>query len=178
MKPLFIAEVKTQSPFGFFANKSWDELFNAANQIGDVISIHTNPLWGGSFDHLMMARRMTNKPILAKGIHRTDEEISKAVDIGADFVLVVGRIPTIHQKKLLIEPNTLEELKLIPSNLKAVWNSRNLENGLNKSTTFSEARNSFSGWLCQASNIKSKTDIDDSADAVLVGTNLLNFLVE
>lgn len=67
MKPLFIAEVKTQSPFGFFGNKSWDELFEAANKVGDIISIHTNPLWGGSFDHLMLARRMTNKPILAKG---------------------------------------------------------------------------------------------------------------
>ncbi|MBP6974654.1 MAG: hypothetical protein KBB54_01790 [Candidatus Pacebacteria bacterium] len=115
-----IAEVKTQSPFGFKSEKSWDELFAVANEIGDILSIHTDPRWGGSFDLVRKAKALTNKPILAKGIHATDMEVQQAIDVGADYVLVVGRIPSIHQDKCLIEPLTLAELKKIPDNLKVV----------------------------------------------------------
>ena len=67
-----IAEVKTQSPFGYKSDKSWDELFEVANKVGDIISIHTDRRWGGSFELLQKARSLTNKPILAKGIHKND----------------------------------------------------------------------------------------------------------
>ncbi len=100
----FIAEVKTKSPFGFASNKSWHELFDIANLHGDIISIHTNPFWGGSFDLLKIARDMTTKPILAKGLHENDENIKTALDLGADYVLVVGRIPEICQDKCIVEP--------------------------------------------------------------------------
>ncbi|MES3005784.1 MAG: hypothetical protein V4664_02445 [Patescibacteria group bacterium] len=170
-----IAEVKTQSPFGFKSNKSWDEIFAVANEIGDIISIHTDPRWGGSFDLIRKAKTMTTKPILAKGIHATDMEIQEALDAGADYILVVGRIPNIHPEKCLIEPMTLEELQTIPENLKVVWNSRDLSDGSIKKETFAEARKIFKGWLCQASNIKMTADIHKEADAVLVGTHLLTF---
>ena len=170
-----IAEVKTESPFGYKAKKSWEELFAIANEVGDITSIHTDERWGGSFDLLQRARALTKKPILAKGIHHTDEQIEKAVDSGADWVLVVGRIPQAHQEKCLIEPRTLEELKTIPRNLRAVWNERDLASGGVKKETFQEARNIFKGWLCQASNIKSVQDIQPGANAVLVGTNLPEF---
>ncbi len=170
-----IAEVKTESPFGYRSDKSWDELFAIANKVGDMVSIHTDPRWGGSFELLKKARAMTNKPILAKGIHNTDEEIEKALECGADWVLVVGRIPVVHAEKCMVEPTTLEELKTIPAHLRVVWNSRDLKTGGLKTETFQEARALFKGWLCQASNIKTVADIEPGADAVLVGTHLEGF---
>lgn len=91
---ILIAEVKTQSPFGFRSALSLQELFDLANRHGDIISVHTDMRWGGSFDLLRKARKLTTKPILAKGIHETDEEIEQAFASGANFVLVVGRIST------------------------------------------------------------------------------------
>ncbi len=170
-----IAEVKTVSPFGYKSDKSWEEMFEIANRVGDILSIHTDPRWNGSFELIKRAKSMTDKPILAKGIHATDEEIEKAVAAGADYVLVVGRMPKVHLDKCFIEPLTLAELKTIPSNLKAVWNSRDLSNGGMKTETFEQARQIFSGWLCQASNLKTVADIKAGADAVLVGTNLEEF---
>ncbi|HEY4511884.1 MAG TPA: hypothetical protein VJH55_03530 [Candidatus Paceibacterota bacterium] len=174
-KPTIIAEVKTKSPFGYVAEKSWDQLFEIANRIGDIISIHTDPRWGGSFDLIKKAKTFTDKPILAKGIHATDKDIEKAIKAGADFVLVVGRIPLVYADKCLIEPLTLEGLKIIPTAARAVWNSRDLDTGGMKKGTFEQARKIFSGWLCQASNIRTVSDIKEGADAVLVGTHLEMF---
>jgi len=171
-----IAEVKTQSPFWYRSTHTWEELFAIANGIGDILSIHTDPRWGGSFNLIRKAKVMTTKPILAKGIHAIDEDIEQAIAAGADFVLVVGRIPDIHQDKLLIEPLTLEELTSIPPTMKAVWNSRELSDGSMKKETFAQARSLFPGWLCQASNIRTVEDIEPGADAVLVGTHLEEFV--
>jgi indole-3-glycerol phosphate synthase len=174
-KPIIIAEVKTKSPFGFQSNKSWEELFAVAEKVGDMISIHTDPRWGGSFDLIAKARRLTKKPILAKGIHENDSDIEKAIESGADFVLVVGRITEVHADKCIIEPYTLDELSKIPETFKALWNSRDLKTGGRKKETFSEVREIFKGWLCQASHIQTIEDIHPLADAVLVGENLENF---
>src|SRR3989344_5648980 len=162
-----IAEVKTQSPFGYKSESTWNELFKVANEVGDIISIHTDSRWGGSFDLIKKAKSLTTKPILAKGIHKKDEDIQKAIDAGADFVLVVGRIPNIHKNKCLIEPFTLQEFKNIPQDLTAVWNSRDLSNGKLKKESFKEARDIFKGWLCQASNIKHVDDIEKGANAII-----------
>jgi indole-3-glycerol phosphate synthase len=170
-----IAEVKTQSPFGWKSDKTWDELFQVASDIGDIISIHTDPRWGGSFDLIKKARLLTDKPILAKGIHDTDTQVQEAISAGADWVLVVGRMPKIHIKKCLIEPLTLDELKTIPADMRVVWNSRDLSNGKFKKETFEQAREIFKGWLCQASNITTIDDVKKDADAVLVGTHLFEF---
>ncbi len=176
-KPIqLIAEVKTESPFGYRSSKTWDELFALAEAAGDMISIHTDTRWGGSFELLKKARTLTTKPILAKGIHATDDLIELAIKSGADYVLVVGRIPRVHLEKCLIEPNTLVELVTIPTDMKVVWNSRDLSTGGLKVETFAQARKLFSGWLCQASNIHNQADVDPRADAVLVGTHLSEFL--
>lgn len=170
-----IAEVKTESPFGWKSNETWDNLFQIAEKAGDMISIHTDARWGGSFELVRRARLLTKKPILAKGIHETDELIDEAIKSGADLVLVVGRIPKVHVDKCLIEPLTLEGLSKLPEDLKVVWNSRDLKDGGLKKETFEQARALFKGFLCQASNIKTIDDIKEGADAVLVGTNLREF---
>lgn len=171
-----IAEVKTHSPFGYRSEKTWNELFDIAEDAGDIISVHTDPRWGGSLELIRRACARTSKEILAKGIHATDEEVEAAIEAGADRVLVVGRIPEIHRDRLLIEPLTLQELRMIPHDMKAVWNSRDLSDGNMKTETFAEARSIFHGWLCQASNIRTVADIEDGADAVLVGTHLEEFV--
>ncbi|MBI1754694.1 hypothetical protein HYR65_00225 [Candidatus Azambacteria bacterium] len=174
-KAQIIAEVKTQSPFGFKSDKSWEELFQVANEIGDIISIHTDPRWGGSFELLQKARALTHKPVLAKGMHESDADVEKAIGIGADWVLVVGRIPAIHKEKCMIEAITLEELKMIPEDVRVVWNARDVKDGSPKKETFDDARKVFKGWLCQASHIRTINDIKEGADAVLVGTHLIDF---
>lgn len=167
-----IAEVKTESPFGWQSEDSWDELFEIANQVGDILSIHTDSRWGGSFELVKKARQLTDKPILAKGIHASDQEIIKAIKAGANYVLVVGRIPKVHLDKCLIEPYTLDELSKLPKDTKAVWNSRDLKTGGLKLEDFEAARKIWPGWLCQASNIETLEDIDPFANAVLIGTNI------
>jgi indole-3-glycerol phosphate synthase len=170
-----IAEVKTNSPFGWTSDKSWDELFVIANSVGDMLSIHTDPRWGGSFDLIKKAKSLTDKPILAKGIHATDEDVVQAIEAGADKVLVVGRVPLVHNEKCIIEPYTISELITLDQNVQAVWNSRDLKTGGMKEESFSDARESFSGWLCQASNIETIADIQKGANAILVGTNIEKF---
>ncbi|MEK7150956.1 MAG: hypothetical protein AAB783_02035 [Patescibacteria group bacterium] len=173
---VFIAEVKTQSPFEFRAEKSWGELFEIANQYGDWISIHTDSRWGGSFDLIRKARGQTQKPILAKGIHLKDDDVRMAVEAGADFVLVVGRIPNVYSEKCILEPYTLTELREIPKKFRALWNARDLATGNPKKESFADARAAWSGWLVQASNIKTIGDIQVGADAVLVGEHLEQFI--
>lgn len=173
-----IAEVKTHSPFDGELPNSWDELFEIANEVGDMISIHTDPQWHGSMDLVKKARGLTDKPILAKGIHASDDDIKAAVDAGADFVLAVGRIPEVHPEKCLIEPTALGQLALLPPEYRAVWNSRDLRTGGLKTETFDHARKIFDGWLCQASNIRTQADIRPLADAVLIGTHLIEFAKE
>ena len=170
-----IAEVKVKSPFGFRSPYNWDELFDLANKIGDIISIHTDPRWGGSFDLISKARGLTSKPILAKGIHASDDDIIKTIEAGADFVLVVGRIPGVYKDKCLIEPLNLKELETIPNNFKIVWNSRDLSDGSLKQETFEQARKKWAEWICQASNIKNIRDIKVGANAILIGSYLKEF---
>lgn len=170
-----IAEVKTVSPFGFKSEKTWIELFDIAKQVGDIISVHTDPRWGGSFENIINAKKLTNKPILAKGIHKTDKEISKAVEYGADYVLVVGRVPKVFGELCFIEPFGLEQLKIIPEGSRVVWNSRDLASGKKKPDELEKVRDIWKGWLCQASNISTIKDINDGVNAVLVGTHLQEF---
>ena len=42
--------------------------------------------------------------------------------------------------------------------------------------TFEQARSMFKGWLCQASNIRTASDIKEGAEAVLVGTHIPEFV--
>ena len=195
---IIIAEVKLWSPSGKrLTSNSWEQQFQLACKVGFMVSIHTNPIWQGSFDDVRKARALAPRiRILAKGFHETDDQISRALDCGANFVLVVGRQPKVHADKCFIEPLTLAELKTIPPGDWAVWNSRDLSSlkdlpGIppflrdrwketggksdRKRESFAEARAVHVGPLCQASNLNTIADIAPGADAVLVGSHLESF---
>ena len=172
---LLIAEVKTASPFGFRSTRTWSELFSIAEKHGDWVAIHTDPRWGGSFELLATARKLTDKPILAKGVHASDEDIDRAIECGANWVLAVGRVPSVHAGKCIIEPNTLDDLRRLPAHARVVWNGRDLKTGGRRPETFWQARQAFDGWLCKASFIHTLKDVDHNADAILVGEKLPEF---
>lgn len=185
--PLFVAEVKTESPFGFRSPFTKDELLRLAARHGSMVAIHTDPRWGGSFEWLKVARHRTDKPILAKGIHAADDEIERALDCGADRVLVVGRIPPDkYLDKVWYEPNTLDELRCCPDGVKVVWNSRDLVTGARKKsengflyTSLGHARNVRPEiWMCQASFISTRSDVmtDPPVQAFIVGEHLPEFV--
>jgi indole-3-glycerol phosphate synthase len=173
-----IAEIKEKSPFGFISPYSFEALLDTALKYGDMISVHTNNKFNGSEQKLIEVKKMTNKPILAKNWHLTDDDVKRALK-HADFALVVGRIPSVYLDRCFIEPESIKQLiqfkKMNIPNLKIVWNSRNLNNGRKKVSAFNNARDIWSGWMCQASNIKSIDDVHDSANAVLVGSYLKEF---
>lgn len=173
---ILVAEVKTRSPFGFTSPYSWEEQFAFAEKVGDIISIHTDSRWSGSFELLEKARTLTKKPLLAKGIHAKDDLVKRAVECGAEHVLVVGRIPRVYLTQCWIEPLTFRELVNIPEEQRVVWNSRDLQTGALKQEYFEDVRKYRKGWLCQASTIKSYADVHPGAQAVLVGTFLREFI--
>ncbi len=181
-KQRFIAEVKTQSPFGFRSSKSWDELFELANaSCANCISIHTDPRWGGSLELVSKAAKASTKPILAKGIHPKDSDLQDALSAGADIVLCVGRIPgQSYFTQSMIEVRDLtqlvEEEVLMESLFPVVWNARCLSTGVKLNDSWSTARRAFSGDLCQASFIRTKDDVKKDAEAFIVGEHLPEFL--
>jgi indole-3-glycerol phosphate synthase len=179
-RTLIIAEVKPMAP-DWKSRYSWDHLFKVANHIGDRIAIHTDERWGGSLELISAARARTKKHILAKGIHGTDKQLDEVFARGADSALVVGRLPNRHEEKCLVEPYTIEEFLEIPEDFKIVWNSRDIKALLRgtrpqERVSFSEVRALRPrAWICQASNIKSVEDVHPGANAVLVGTHLVEF---
>ena len=81
--PAIIAEVKTQSPFGWKSPHRFERLLEIAVRTGDVIAVPTDPRWGGSFELLKKAAELVReKPILAKGIHPSDDDVRRALDAG------------------------------------------------------------------------------------------------
>ncbi len=171
-KTNIIAEVKTRSSDGSKSDLSWRELFELAHEIGDIIAIHTDFDCGGSFELLKRAKLLTHKPILAMGLHEHDWMVEHAIDYGANYVLAVGRIPPTCKQTCIIEPVSIEQLKLISEDRMVMWNTGNLES---PEESFLEARALFNGWMCQAGNIRSIDDVHSSADAVLVGEHLTEF---
>lgn len=174
-RPIFIAEIKTKSPFGFRADHSFFQLMDMAVNHGDWISVHVDALYGGDVNSLSFVRQATDKPILAKGLHNTDDDIQRSFDHGADYVLVVDRIPN-HQfpfDRILLEPRTLGPKKADPR-YRMVCNSRDLIT--NSTTNFWEQYRKFAPWLCQASNITSMDKVKFDADAFIVGSYLPLFL--
>lgn len=149
-----------------------------AIKFGDIISIHTDPHWGGDFKLITKARHFTNKPILAKGLHTSDDDIKRAVGAGADYVLVVGRTPAYYPERCWLEPRFMVDLSTYPAGTRVVWNTRDLRDGSKRLESWHEARKRWSGWLCQASNIKSLADVCPRANAFLVGEHMVEVAKE
>lgn len=200
-KPLFIAEIKTQSPFGFNSSASFVDLMHVAIEHGDWVSVHTNALWGGDYDAISFVRRNTNKPILAKGIHATDDDVLRAIDHGADYVLVVDRHfggNTKIGRQVIYErhspyfafPNKSGMCDLdmetcrIDSNYpnekrprKYLVYRRNLSTGMIKENYTQEILNYLKAevWVCQGSGIKISHDVHSDVNAFIVGEHLIGF---
>jgi indole-3-glycerol phosphate synthase len=179
---IFIGEIKVKSPFTKLNRpKSFDKLMRLCINHADCISVHTDARWGGSFENIRKVFPYTTSPILAKGIHGSDVEIREAMNMGATYVLVVGRIP--EDEKLLpycwLEPTNLKQLDEFCSKVECtmVWNSRNLEDGCLKEGTFDDAlKLTKSQQLIQASNIRSVEDVHPLASGYIVGTYLPQFI--
>lgn len=165
---IVVAEVKAKSPFGFVNPMPVEKQLRLCETVGDIVSIHTNEWWGGSWAWLALARRMTKKPILAKGFHATSADVQHALDCGADYVLTVGWWN--GDERCWHECESLAELAASAAP-KAVWNSRNPRTGETRSEKITDARNVRIGWLCQASGIRTPADIGD-VEAVLIGQGL------
>jgi indole-3-glycerol phosphate synthase len=187
-KQIFIAEIKTRSPFGYQSNNSFSELMDCAIKYGDWVSVHTNALWGGDFDSISFVRRNTNKPILAKGIHGTNDDIKRAIDHGADYVLVVDRYPTsageqdalstTYEKHILYEMDFQKVKQNVEFNphwksVNYVCNSRDLRTGQPKMKDELQDFLNLGVWTCQASGIISWRDVNPNANAFIVGENLM-----
>lgn len=181
---IFIAEAKNKSPFGFYSDLCIYELFEIASQHGDWVAAHTDYRWGGSFKWLRWCANHTNKTLVAKGIHSTDDHLKQAFDCGATYALVVDRVPDEeYVGRCLIECSTLQKyLDLVeqaPLHTKFVYNNRDLVTGLMKQyDDFDNWKNYAASWLCQASGIKRVSDINSYADAFIVGEHLPTFVYE
>ena len=149
-----IAEAKIKSPWdGKLTDKPMEQLIEQAISEGDWISVHTEEPWGGSLEWVRKARKMTRKPLLAKGIHAYDSNIMAAFDAGADYVLCVGRISGIKNKvRVIYEPRCLMDITSFGGYYdKIMWNRRDLTTGKAKKDYWAEARQEHGGWLGCAS---------------------------
>lgn len=161
---------------------------NLAIEHGDWISVHTSALWGGDFQSISFVRKFTNKPILAKGIHATDDDVKRALDHGADYVLVVDRVPMNWDwnDKCLFEFSFLNQFKSLMEidywhKQKHVYNYRHLKtgksknfNGINQYLGYKTKTNEKL-WVCQASGIQKPEDVRNGVSAYIVGQNLTKF---
>jgi len=170
-----IAEVKPKSPFGWESPIPAMEQLRLCENVGDVVSIHTSEWWGGSWQWLELARKLTAKPILAKGFHPCAADVRRAFDCGADYVLTVGWWN--GDSRCWHECETLQELAstFAPT---AVWNSRNPRTGQHRPERIAQAvrvRDTpfrHQSGLCQASGIRQPLDIEPGVQAVLIGEGL------
>ena len=165
---IIVAEIKPSSPFGFTNTLSPKDQLRRCESVGDIIGVHTNELWGGSWGWFEEVRKLTWKPILAKGFHDTIEDVRRAVGCGATYVLTVGWWPS--DVRCWHECESLDELRATDAT-RAVWNARDPRTGLARKETIAEARSAREGWLCQASRIGSPGDVG-GVQAVILGEAL------
>jgi indole-3-glycerol phosphate synthase len=186
---IFIAEIKTQSPYGYKSERDFNVLAYEAITFGDWISVHDNALWGGDFETIAFVRKQTRKPILAKGLHSTDDDIQRALDHGANYVLVVDRLPRQEfWKKCLFEWSSVVNWRLMAENIyegtkhKYVHNIRDLTTGIghkyNALPEYVEYKKKHpESWICQASGIRTLNDVDPNVNAFIVGTHMSDICV-
>jgi hypothetical protein len=173
--PTVVAELKTRSPYGWFNPHSLELSLQRCHRVGDILSVHTDPLWGGSFHHLQVMVRQTKLPVLAKGFHPTVAHVARAFEAGATYCLTVGWWPGGELgKRCWHECETLEELSLSPAHYR-VWNRRNPRTGETRPQRPDEVAHAQAAggqWLCLASKIRGPEDVNVPCQAVLIGEGL------
>jgi indole-3-glycerol phosphate synthase len=180
VKPIFIAEIKTKSPFTRDGDEvpNFEDQMNLALEYGDWISVHDNALWGGDFDSISFVRQFTDKPILAKGIHGTDDDIMRALDHGANYVLVVGRMvyDQYLRSKCLFEAPLYFLSNFSYEDLHVVYNKRDLRTG-----DIDWANGKLPEYLksghrvCLASGMYRPGEVPEGVHSFIIGTELSKF---
>ncbi len=184
-RPLIIAEIKHCSPYGYKNPLSSNDQLEICEKVGDIISVHTNELWGGSFDWLRAVCKIATKPVLAKGFHNTIHDVRRARDCGATAVLTVGWHPgdgTAFGPHCWHEVENLSQLLNTEASW-VVWNARDPRTGERRQDNHKVAgyqayemgyAREFrpTGRICQASMIRGPEDVHPSANAILIGEGL------
>ncbi len=196
-KQIFIAEPKIKSPFGFKSFYQKDALNKLAIEHGDWLSVHVDELWGGSRKELKYCADNYDMPILAKGLHLTDNDIQNSLQLGADYALVVRRIPPDKFiSKCLMEPLSMYQLnsqyiEAINRSAGVVFNKRDLRTGKDResfgadqdywhnywASSFEHLRKLVKVPIFQASGIKSVSDVLPEVDGYIVGECLPQFVL-
>lgn len=174
-RPLIVAEIKQRSPYGWVNSLWWERQLDLCEEVGDIISAHTDELWGGSLFHLAAVRRKTSKPILAKGFHPTVAHVKQALEVldpSTDWVLTVGWDGGSLRGRCWYEVESLDDLRHAHPDQRCVWNARNPRTGERRMPSALEATVVWGGWLCQASLIRGPQDVVPSVDAILIGEGL------
>jgi len=183
-RPLVVAEIKQKSPYGWSNPMPWREQLTICEAVGDIISVHTDPFWGGSWAHLYAVRRATAKPILAKGFHPSVAHVEAALDIlnPTDWVLTVGWDGGDYWERCWFETETLEQLGDQHPDQRCVWNARDPRTGKVRPEApwevmaANERRHCLPTqghpWLCQASLIRGARNVIPRTSAVLIGQGL------
>lgn len=181
---IFIGEIKTQSPFGFKSEYSFNHLMNLCIETPQVdwISVHVSAIYGGCLDSIAYVKQFTLKPILAKAVNGSDKLIRQQIEIGAEYSLVVGRIPdlnlvSLNRCLLEVDPDFAREIRhdYPQHKLRFVWNSRDLRTGERKPMSELEDYLETNEWVCEASGIKSIDNVHPNVSAFIVGEHLVNF---
>jgi hypothetical protein len=172
--PLVVAEIKQRSPFTGWVNPlPWRDQLAICEQVGDIISVHTDEMWGGSWRHLVDVRMATSKPILAKGFHPSETHVKACLDIldSNDSVLTVGWDGGQYAARCWMECETVEQL-IETASERVVWNRRCPRTGAKSEVRPAKARALRDGWLCQASHITAPQDVVPLMEAILIGQGL------
>jgi hypothetical protein len=177
---ILVAEVKTYSPFGFKSEKSWDELFEIADRVGSIISIHTHPDWHGEPCLIDKARGRTTKPILAKALSGDVDEVHELIQRGANHVLISDPFvfqhfePGVCWYEFSPDAASIQKVRFDKEQTYVV-NARDLLNGQRvQPDVWAYVRRLHTGKLVQASMIKSWLDVQTDADYAIVGQHLEN----
>jgi len=178
-RPLVVAEIKQRSPFDGWVNPlRWREQLEICESVANVISVHTNPLWGGSWRHLEAVANTTSLPVLAKGFHDTVFDVQRALDCGADCVLTVGWDGGPLLRHCWFEVESRDQLINADETNWIVLNSRNPRTGEpQKNPALQPSRaiksvDKLGHHICQASNIRGPGDVVPGMDAILIGEGL------
>jgi len=190
-----IAEYKTRSPSGFFAERDAIEYAKLMEENGAIgLSVLTeDKFFGGSYENLRNIANTVKISILMKDFVVTERQIDTAYNLGADSVLLIVRILTerelinlldyarSYKLEPLVEVHDIDDLEIaLNSGAKIIGiNSRNLSTLELKLQNVKEILPLVPNDKLKVaeSGISSREDIEDlkksGADAFLIGTLLM-----